>query len=311
YNFISVSTLILKGRVMFEPATGELVITDTATASRISASSLNFAADGEKLRKVLAETVLVSAAYRCSRLVLQQPQLRIMHSAFELHTKTDRTAMKNNLEVFEALRLMSAAEKNEILGDRTQFGRTTLYSETAYDDSLVDRLFLKDGKARPQTDYENAGRKALALLVQTGEAAEERRLPATDDALWKQMTQVGQPSFDSIDRLRNLPANVLGAITSDYSVIIWWAESMSELGAALAEVRKFISNNPGADPNAEPFKGLRKKLASKLKEVAANTKSEFGDPWGLVAMDQASGQLAEASVRLNSPSLAIVRERGE
>ena len=309
YNFISVSTLILKGRVMFEPATGELVITDTATAQRISASSLNFAADGEKLRKVLAETVLLSAAYRCSKLVLQQPKLQIAHSAFELHTKTDRTAMKNNLEVFEALGLMSAAEKNEILSTTTQFGRTTLYSETAYDDRLVDQLFLRDGKGRPQTDYENAGRKALTLLVQTGEAAQERRLPATDDALWKQMTEAGQPSFGSIDKLRNLPATTLGAITSDYSVIMWWAKSMSELGAALAEIRAFISNNPNADPNAEPFKGLRKKLASELKEVAANTKSEFGDPWGLVAMDQASGRQAAASVRLNSPNLAIVRER--
>ena len=309
YNFISVSTLILKGRVMFEPATGELVITDAVTASRISASSLNFAADGEKLRKVLAETVLVTAAYRCSKLVLQQPQLRISHSAFELHTKTDRTAMKNNLEVFEALGLISAAQKNEILSTTTQFGRTTLYSETAYDDALVDRLFLKDGKARPQTDYENAGRKALALLVQTGEAAQERRLPATDDSLWNQMTQVGQPSFGGIDKLRNLPTTVLGAITSDYSVIIWWAESMNALGKSLAEIRDFISNNPGADPLAEPFKGLRKKLASKLKDVAANTKSEFGDPWGLIAMDQASGQQAKASARLSSPTLAIIRER--
>jgi hypothetical protein len=309
YNFISVSTLILKGRVMFEPATGELVITDTATASRISASSLNFAADGEKLRKVLAETVLISAAYRCSKLVLQQPQLRIAHSAFELHTKTDRTAMKNNLDVFEALGLMSAAEKNEILSHATQFGRTTLYSETAYDDAVVDHLFLQNGKARPRTDYERAGRKALELLVQSGEVAQERRLPATDDLLWKEMTEVGQPNFSAIAKLKNLSVPTLGAITSDYSVIVWWAESMTELGAALAEVRDFISKNPGADAQAEPFRGLRKKLAAKLKEVAANTKSEFGDPWGLIAMDQASGQHATASARLNSPTLAIVRER--
>jgi hypothetical protein len=58
---------------MFEPSTGELVITDTATASKISASTLNFAADGQKLRKVLAESVLISAAYRCSKLVTQPP----------------------------------------------------------------------------------------------------------------------------------------------------------------------------------------------------------------------------------------------
>jgi hypothetical protein len=50
-------------------------------------------------------------------------------------------------------------------------------------------------------------------------------------------------------------------------------------------------------------------LGSKLKDVASKTKSEFGDPWGLVAMDQASGQRATAAARLNSSTLAILRER--
>ncbi len=123
------------------------------------------------------------------------------------------------------------------------------------------------------------------------------------------MTQAGQANFGAIEKLRNLSGDVLGAIRADYSVIRWWAHSMQEMGEALAEVRQFISANPGADPLAEPFKGLRKKLGSTLKEVASNTKSEFGDPWGLVAMDQASGRQAAAAVRLNSPSLAILRER--
>ena len=165
YNFISVSTLILNGRVMFEPSTGELVITDTATASKISASTLNFAADGEKLRKVLAESVLISAAYRCSNLVTQPPELKIAHSYFELHTRTDQTAMKNNLDVFEALGLMQQAEKEKILSLAQEFGRTTLYTETAYDDELVKALFLNNDQPRSKTEYELAGRKALALLV--------------------------------------------------------------------------------------------------------------------------------------------------
>ena len=163
YNFISVSTLILQGRVMFEPSTGELIITDTATASKISASTLNFAADGDKLRKVLAESVLISAAYRCSNLVTQPPQLKIAHSYFELHTKTDQTALKNNLDVFEALGLMKHDEKKVLVASAKQFGRTTLDCETGYNNDLVESLFFRNGKPRPQTDYETAGRKALEL----------------------------------------------------------------------------------------------------------------------------------------------------
>lgn len=309
YNFISVSSLILKGRVMFEPSTGELVITDTATASRISASTLNFAADGQKLRKVLAESVLISVAYRCSKLVTHQPQLNIAHSYFELHTRTDQTVMKNNLDVFEALGLMKPTEKEKILSLAQEFGRTTLYAETAYDDSLVNALFLKDGKPRPQADYELAGRKALALLVQSGERDQFRRLPGIDDALWKEMAQLGQPSFPTIPKLNALSKLEIAVITSDYTVIMWWAESMKEMSERLAELRKFLAENPGVDPNNETFVKLRKKLSSKLKEVASNTKSEFGDPWGLVAMDQVSGQKASAEAIINSTTVVILRKR--
>lgn len=309
YNFISVSTLILKGTVMFEPATGELIITDTATASRIAASTFNFAADSEKLRKVLAESVLITAAYRCSKLVTHQPELKIAHSYFELHTKTDKTVMKNNLDVLESLSLMKVTEKEQLLSAATQFGRTTFYAETAYDDKLVNDLFLKNGAPRTQEEYERAGRKALALLVQEGEADQFRRLPAIDDNLWKEMTEQGQPSFRFIEKLKNLAPAAIGAVTSDYTVIRWWAKSMKEMSVRLAEMRKFLNDHPGIDPKNETFKSLREKLASKLKEVASNTKSEFGDPWGLVAMDQVSGGKASAKALMTGPKLAVFRER--
>jgi hypothetical protein len=92
-------------------------------------------------------------------------------------------------------------------------------------------------------------------------------------------------------------------------VIMWWAESMKEMSARLAEMRKFLNDHPGIDPKNEAFKSLREKLASKLKEVASNTKSEFGDPWGLVAMDQVSGGKAKARALITGPKLAVFRER--
>lgn len=308
FNFISVSTLMLKGTVMFEPATGELVITDKATATRIAASTLNFAADGEKLRKVLAESVLITAVYRCSKLVAQPPELTMSHSYFELHTKTGRAAIKNNLDVLEALGLMTAAEKKKLMGNTADFGKTTLYAETGYDDALVNSLFFKDGEVRTQEDYERAGRNALKLLVQAGED-EGRRLPAIDNGLWKEMKVKGQANFKTIDKLKKLPAPTLGAITTDYSVIIWWAETMREMGERLDEIRQFFKDNPNADPENNTFKSLRKKLASKIKDVAGKTKREFGDPWGLVAMDQLSGSGADAKAQITGAVVSILRER--
>jgi hypothetical protein len=294
---------------MFEPATGELIITDTATASRIAASTLNFAADGEKLRKVLAESVLLTVAYQCSKLVTHQPKLKVAHSYFELHTKTDQNALKNNLDVFEALGLMNKAEKDKILGTTTQFGRTTFYAETGYDDAVANDLFLKNGTPRSQEEYERAGRKALALLVQAGEQDEFRRLPASDDNLWNEMSNQGQPNFRFIAQLRQLNPAALGAVTTDYTVIKWWAESMAKMSEKLAEMRQFLADNPQIDAGNKTFTSLRNKLASGLKAVASNTRSEFGDPWGLVAMDQVSGGKADAKTLLMGPTLAVFRER--
>jgi hypothetical protein len=309
YNYISVSTLMLKGTVMFESATGELVITDKATATRIAASTFNFAADSEKLRKVLAESVLITAAYRGSNLVAQPPELKISHSYFELHTKTDQTVMRNNLDVLEALGLMTGSEKKEVLAGSARFGRTTLYAETAYGDEVAGALFLKDGSPRPKEDYESAGRMALNLLVQSGEEDDIRRLPATDNNLWKEMKQQGQANFKSIEKLKAISGPLLGAIISDYSVIVWWAESMREMGEQLAEIRQFFQINPNVDPENNSFKSLRKNLASKLKDVAGKTKGEFGDPWGLVAMDQVSGGKAGARAQITGPGLAVIKER--
>lgn len=310
YNSISVSTLVLKGKVLFDPATGEVIITDSATASRIAASTLNFAADNEKLRKVMAESVLMTVAYKFSKLVAHaQPELAITHSYFELHSNTNAADLRNNLDVFEALGLIEASEKNNLIGGANKFGKTTLLAETSYDDALVNSLFLNNGSPRSQGEYETAGRRALALLVQSDEDEAFRRKPAVDDALWKEMSKQGQPSFKFIDALRPLNSVALEVVTTDYTVIKWWAESMEEMGESLAEMRKFLDEHPGIDRENKTFKALRKKLGSKLKEVASQTKRQFGDPWGLVAMDQASGGRAGAKALITGSSLAIFRER--
>ena len=67
YNFASINDLTLKGTVLTDPASGEIVITDAATATHIS-GTINFLADSDKLRKVLAQSFLITAAYRCSGL---------------------------------------------------------------------------------------------------------------------------------------------------------------------------------------------------------------------------------------------------
>jgi hypothetical protein len=76
------------------------------------------------------------------------------------------------------------------------FGRTTVYAETQYDDALTTTLFLSaDGNPRPVEYYDRAGRNAIKLLVREDGDDAFRRRPAMDDNLWRQMRTSGQPQF--------------------------------------------------------------------------------------------------------------------
>jgi hypothetical protein len=64
-----------------------------------------------------------------------------------------------------------------------------------------------------------------------------------------------------------------------------------------------------AVPSDPRFQKLRAGLAKHLKEVAANTREEFGQPWGMVAMDLVSGRRADARIRITGSRLALSAER--
>jgi len=210
--------------------------------------------------------------------------------------------------VSEALGLMTRAEKNKFLGGTQQFGRTTFYAETSYDDEVANSLFLNNGKPRSTDEYERAGRSALALLVNKGDKDEFRRLTA-DPEIWKEMKKKGFANFKFIPQLKSLKPVPLETVTTDYTVIRWWADAMVSMGEHLAEMRQFFKDNPNPDNGNKIFQSLRNKLASKLKDVAGNARSEFGDPWGLVAMDQLTAGKAAAKTLIVGSSLSILRER--
>jgi hypothetical protein len=184
------------------------------------------------------------------------------------------------------------------------FGRTTVFAQTQYDDALTASLFLDNGgRPRPIEEYENAGRGALQLLVPEGGDQAYRRRPAIDDGLWQQMKTTGQPGFARL--FPGLNAVAVGVITADYTTIMWWSQAMRDTAELLSAMRAQSTANP-ADPQ---FRRLRADLAKHLKEVAANTREEFGQPWGMVAMDLVSGRRADARIRITGSRLALSAER--
>lgn len=306
-NYRSIASLSLEGKVMYEPATGSLVIADQATAERIQSLQVNFGADTDKLRHVLAESFLITAAYRGTKLLAGPASLRCSHHFFELQNKTSSNDMARKLRTGLALALLSVGEA-EPPGSVSDFGRTLFTASTDYNDDLVSRMFLgSDSAPLPRECYETAGRNAIQFLVQEGDDDAVRRQPAIDDVLWSRMKDVGQPGFAAL--FAGVAAPLVEAVVADYTTIQWWADAMLGTAQQLAKVRLWMARNPTATFDDPDFQKLRQDLADYLRQVAANTRDEFGQPWGLIAMDQLVAHAAAAKMLITGPILVCNKAR--
>ena len=305
YNFISVSQLTLKGVVMYDDDSGQLVLTDSASASKMQAGVINVGgkpnhADPAQLRSVLASSFLITATYRAAGCVIGPPALKSSQIFSELHASTNRQTMQDELDTAVGLGLMTAAEKNELIAAASDFGRTIVYAHADYDDALTAALFLNSGAPRSIGEYETIGRTAMQIVIHDDTVDPSRLQPLQNDDLWRRMKQSGPTAFRQI--FPSLDSSKLGAITADYLTIVWWAKTMAATAEKLARIRQFATD-------ATASKQLRADLANHLRSVAADTRDEFGRPWGLIAMDIASGNKSAASVVFTGPVISWAKQR--
>jgi hypothetical protein len=307
-NVGMVSTLVTVGKTMYEPTTGQLVISDSASASRIGLTVMNVGvADAAKLRRIMAENFLITVAYRGARSAGLQPSLTTSHSFFALNQHTSQQTVRDELDVSVALGLLGADDQDRVVDSAPEFGRTLFYAGTEYDDPVATQLFLDGERPRPLDSYEKAGLDALACLVHSQDDDQARLFPTRDPALWRKMKEVGQPGIAAL--FPDVPTPVIGAIIADYSLIRWWSDAMSATARKLANIRAFLAAHPTADDENNDFKKLRNDLAGHLRSVAANTKEDFGRPWGLIAMFIVSGRQAGRKARLFGDNLSFTADK--
>jgi hypothetical protein len=309
YNFASINDLTLKGTVLSDPGSGEIVITDAATATHIS-GTINFLADSDKLRKVLAQSFLITAAYRCSGLIAHAPSLKASYWHFDEHAKTDHPTMAAYLNVLSSLGLISAAQVQQSLAPAGDFGHSTFYANTDYDDALSQSLFLRsDGTPRTLDEYEEIGRNAMKMLIQP-DGEDKFRLQALNVAIWPQVKETGGTLINFAHLFPNLdPQSQIPVISGDYLLIEWWATTMAGMGKSLSAAKRFFSQSPPPTTGSPAFDRVQADLWHQMADVAHKTHDRFSGPWGLLAMDLASGQKSAASARIVSPGLTLRVER--
>ncbi len=306
-NVISQVDLALKCTVFHDEDSGEVTIADEASAKRIGATTVN-----RKLRKALYESIMITAAYKASGADVNT-DFKAAQSFFQFERRCNRQQMSDFLDAVSAVGLMSSAEIPGKLGSPDDFGPSALSLETEYGQAACLRLFLDGETPRSEAFYEEAGKRAVLALVKASDPDAYRCIPMRDPALWRAMRDAGAFSNvaavlpQSITRANDRPVRV-EAVFRDMILISWWASSMAVAAERLAEVRKALAEHSAATPLDEDpgFLKAREKLARALSDAVSKNKSNFDEPWGLVAMFLASEQAAEASATLISPKLTVV-----
>jgi hypothetical protein len=311
YNAGSVATLLQEGTLIVDQESGEITISDKASMDRIQFTSSNFAKSSGQLRRVLAESFLITAAYRASGTVRVGPGLTSSLWFFALNQRANLQNIRDYLNIARVLDLVSPDQVQSDLqsvNTVSAFGQCTFYAGASYPDAILRSLFIGPGeKPWDETEYEAIGRRALALLLPSGGPVNDaRRLPLTDNQVWEAMKSKGQPgNFEGVFDGYSLNANQLADIASDYTLVTWWAAAMYGMSVALAALLAYTAANPQWDSENNTFKRLRQDLDRAMTAVVGNTKNEFGEPWGLVALNLAANGGARTEARLVCSHLCL------
>jgi hypothetical protein len=289
YNFLQLSSLVLKGSAAWDAATGALVLTDQITAAKIGVSTNNLQADSQKLLKVMAQQFLITAAYRSvSNIVNSGPALTAQQSYYEMQHNASALQVRNDLLTAAALGLLSPADAiGKLPGGVSQFGAETVYAEAIYDDPAFRSLFLTDGKLRDMNDYIAAGKKAITMIVQPHDQDDFRLILATHDGLYEQLASNGNTQSKIFQQMlidAGVPSANVVAAGVDYTDIAWLAQAMNSTGVKLLAIDQYLAAHPGTDPGNHDFLQLKKALADQVGRVAQLATEHFGGPWGFNAM---------------------------
>jgi hypothetical protein len=294
-NLVSLSKLIRQCEFLTEPASGDLVIKETAQSERISAITEPFNRQ-EALRKALFDSSMVTTTYIASKAV-SLPSLQCESMHFAENENTSKQTIADYLNWFVAVSLAGPDWRAEVVNQFTAGGRSTCLVRATFDDAACEALFFDSGgnlRARPE--YLEIGREAMMALLDPDASDIDglRRDLLAGPHTWSRALSIGPspglrdllPLSSSDPRLQVVLQDVIGDIYD----IVWWADSMVKAGQGLRQVRTFLAGrNPAALAGDNAFAQQRANLQNLMAGVVKDSRARFSEPWGLVCLFSAAG----------------------
>lgn len=303
-NVTRLSELVRRGKVLFEAQSGELIITDSVTAKRLAVAAMPLMADAEKVRHLLLQSMMVTAAYRASGAAPVASELSGSIRYFEQSANANAATVADYLDNLMGCGLIDNAERQTFLQAGFAAGRASVLLEAAFADTHFRAMFLDGaGKARKQEEYETIGRDAIAAIIQPEEDDAFRRLPmltgdAKSNTLWRKMTEGGQTQIAQLVPKAYNSGVHLQMLVGDYSIVRWWAKSMRDAAKQVEAMDAYLAKV--ADRSAEAlakdaeFAKRRRDMSKALADVANDSLPGFLDAWGVVSLYAAAGGAAES-----------------
>jgi hypothetical protein len=305
-NAPGLSELVRRGTCTYDPIGGALTIADEVASTGLSVSTRPLETDPARLRRVLLESLIVTAAYRGSG-TLRSVHARLRHAFVEQRTRASVADLRRCYAAIGALGLCDATEIQRRLASATGVDRLTWVLECRLARQRPETLFLAAGGMPHGIDhYERLARTALlALLPQDDEARAFRRWPLAHDEVWARLKALGQPNLAAA-----LPPAVardpwrVAMVAADYRTITWWATAMHRAARALAQARAWLGAHEGSlSPSDSGLAEVRRQLERALAPVVSTAAEPWGDPWDILALHLASGGRAAMHAAIVSPAL--------
>ncbi len=273
--------------ILHDAEDGTITITDKETAQRIAVASMPFAAQDDKLRKVLDEAFLATVAYTTadSRAGLSS-SIQATQSLLLYNERSNYAALHKALLLGVALNLLTAGDLAGI-SQQNSFKYFRLAARASFTGDNALRLFFSDVSARTPhqlPDLKRLGRHVLASLLDRNQPADNARWQALiNDATWAQMEQQKFPPGS--------PASY-----SDWYDITFWAQSIATVAPALKAVLDTADAQSQGDPTKNAaFMAQRAGLSKAIATVTRDTRAAFEKGWPLAVMFTLSGSKAAVS----------------
>lgn len=286
FNYSSVQDACLQ-MVVKASDDGQVVITDSATLSRLDATATPLVSS-DRLRQVLVEDFVATMGYLSSSGKLTS-NLKLDYSYYRYKSRANVSDL--GAFVGTATVLLNGSKKPQqdwasVLRLKQSSQSSSLLATLTYDNPTAVRLFLdENSQPRAIPDLQLVGRQAL--LNTPGLGLNTKFVAFLQDAAqWQKLLTAGSMGgfYDILGINSATPPTWAQPAFLWTRHIIDWSSVMHSAGQSLQSVLQYLDKNPGTNLLADAqFKSLRNSFASQLKAVVQKTPL-FNDSMGIITI---------------------------